>query len=231
MTQTSINDPRRTTLTSAQRAAWARRGYLVLKGWLSPDEVAAAADAVDQATPARGGVLERLTERLQEPIADLLGEQPVLLSMERAGPEDFGLDGLNPLAATARGISAVVLLRQAWRKSWNLRFIPESHLIPAGGSGTTPGDEMYRLAEAAQGRGLEQHVLDAGPGDVWLRHPRLLRGALRRAAQERRTSWLKAALIPTTAVLGRPPADPPSSNASSQLSASSAAVAAPQVFR
>jgi hypothetical protein len=202
MTRTSINEPSRTPLTPAQEAAWARRGFLVLKGWVTASDLAAAAEGLAPKSAADGG-WDRLIGRLRAPVAALLADEPVLISLETGRAEEFGLDALDPSSVMARGVSAVIPLNPAWRRNWELRFVPESHSIEPDTANPEAATQMQRIAEALHRRGLEHHVLDAVPGDVWLRHPRLLRGALKLQSHEAEPGWLKARFVGAGAVCRR----------------------------
>jgi hypothetical protein len=181
-----------TALTLAQETAWSRRGYLILHGLLSPADILGLTEAAAPPGSLSLDAREGLIDRLQSPVQQLLGGNAVLLALEASPPEGFGLDAMNPAGAMSAGLSVVLPLSPRWRENWDLRFLPGSHLIAPDIERPCPGVAMQRLAEAVRSRGLEQQSLEARPGDALLRHPRLLRGAIRRTRTGSSGDWIRA---------------------------------------
>ena len=57
-------------------------------------------------------------------------------------------------------------------------FYPRSHLVPVPEADGSPVAAMDRVAAELRLRGLDRQTLQATVGDVWLGHPRLMRGSL-----------------------------------------------------
>lgn len=193
MDQISLNQVEGACLTVEQRSAWSRDGFLILKSALSALEVARLASDVGAGEDA--GAYQALVQSLSEPAGEILDAEPILLSLRRGVAERFGLDALDAASGpVVGGVTALVKLGPT--AGWVHSFFPGSHLIAPEASPSGWGTQMFRIAEEIRSLDLRRETLTIAPGDVWLRHPRLLRGVQRSGAPSERPDWL-------TAVFGR----------------------------
>lgn len=190
MHQISLTKSERAQLTAEQYSAWDERGFLILKSHLSSAEVARLG-AVVPGTDEYAAAHEELVRSVAEPVGKLMGADPVLLSVRSGMTEPFGLDALDPTSGpTIRSATAVVMLQDSSSASCTYRFFGGSHLIALDAPGPDRGEAMFRIAQEIRDRGLVGEALTVAAGDVWLRHPRLVRGVSRTQADGPPPAWL-----------------------------------------
>lgn len=193
MNQILLDQLEGSLLTVDQRTAWARDGFLILRSYVSALQVVRLRN--DPGTDDGAAAHNALVQSLCGPAGEILDAEPILLSLRRGVAERFGLDALDvttgPLVG---GVTAFVKLGST--PGWEHSFFPGSHLVAPDASRSDRGTQMFRIAEEIRSLGLQRQTLTIVPGDVWLRHPRLLRSVQRRRAPGERPDGL-------TAVYGR----------------------------
>lgn len=182
-------------LTEEQHSAWARRGSLFLNSHFSEQAIALLSSAI---SANEIQVAQRALENSLGPsVGELLDSEPILLSLKHGVIERFGLDALDRrVGPSVGGLTAVIMLDPGPGHAWTHGLFAASHLIPPGDGRADGGGEMERIALEMRHQNIGRERLTLAAGDVWLRHPRLVRGALPGAGSCKTPRWL-------TAVFGR----------------------------
>lgn len=175
-------------LTDLQLRFWAERGYLIIKGAFSPRELGDLRQLLEAGRhdlEARRRLGSTLDKRLHPWARLLAGEDVVTLEVVRAGPTSapLHLDAWGAAASDEGRLSFLVALTSIGGDAAPL-FYPGSHAMVEQGHPTDHRADFVRLATRLRSEELEAVRLTCAPGDVWIRHPRVLHGSILAGADE-----------------------------------------------
>lgn len=169
-------------LTDLQLRFWAERGFLIIKGAFSPQELGSLWQSIGAGHhdfEARRRLASTLCNRLHPWARLLVGDDVVTLDVARAGPTSapLHLDAWEGPESDGNRLSFLVALTSIGGGSAPL-FYPGSHMMDEQGKPTGHRADFVHLAARLRSEGAMSAGLSCAPGDVWIRHPRLLHGSI-----------------------------------------------------
>lgn len=175
-------------LTDLQLRFWADRGYLIIKGAYSSHDLSELGLLLEEGShgaEARRRLGSMLDSRLHPLAMLLVGEDVVTLDVVRAGPgsASLHLDAWDGVSSDDRCVSFLVALTSIGGDDAPL-FYPGSHAPGEQGHLAERRADFARLATRLRSEELKPVGLTCAPGDIWIRHPRLLHGSMLAGAEE-----------------------------------------------